>query len=385
MHMIPYNRNDSKTPGTGFHHEGLWLRYGIVQSVDVTTGLVTLEWLDYPGVRSEVDLSQPTLGIIEIPTVGAVVLVGFDQGFKAHIVRYIPVGYAKQRATGDIPQLHPGAKIFLSYIAESQVTGDLPVPVWTGTYMHMNNIGDIELVTASGESWRMVSNENIIDQNSMNYKVQTEAGILEFGLTKRLLTGTESTIIATDGTPFTNTLDTDPDALTEFRLRVLKQADANFLSDPEVDDPFIELTLGVKVDNDANIVKTDTTHVKADKKIVIQLKTKTGDGFEFTVDEDGNLTLKTNASMKIETSSDLEIKVGGQLDITVPQGAVNIDASSVKLIGDKAVVLEEFIGRFNEHQHISAAPSSSTSPPTIGMIPALVPSGAMISKKVKVE
>jgi len=381
--MLDYNPAEFKTPGTGFFQEGLWLRLGVIQSIDINTGLVTIRWSDYPGVRTDVPISQSAYGTFDIPPVGSLVIVGFDQGFKAHILRYLPVGFSKQIIDGDIRAIKAGEKLFMSYTDNFQKTSkDFPVPKATGTLIHMNTTGDIELSTAFGDRWFMNNLQNTIEQNSMNYMVQTEAGLLEFGLIKRKTSPKDVTPTLIGPNTVTNSLVGPPNlssgVFTEFRLRVLEKADADFSTVPEVDNPFIELNLGVKVDNDGNKVKTTTDHFEANNDIVIQLKTKSGQGFEFTVDKGGNLTLKTGANIKIGASKDMNIEIGGDTNIT-SAGDVSINAAKVKLIGDKAIVLEDFISKFNQHTHKGVMPGGSTTLP-----PTPISKSSVVSKKVKV-
>lgn len=375
MYIPPYNSNDFKTSDTGFHHDGLWIRPGIIQAVDSTTGLVDIEWLDHPGVRQAISITQPHQGMYQIPTPGAIVLVGFDQGFGAQILRYLPAGYAKQISDGTLYPQSLGELMLISYLKDPDRTQKFAVPSPTGTKFYMNNVGDIEMATAEGELWQMKNADSEIAQSSMNYTVSTEAGMLQFGLVKR------PDLITTAGVPIESSFPgSSPNVLTEFRLRLLDKADANPDSAPEVNDPFIELTMGVKVDDGGNIVKTGSSHAstisRTPQEIIIQLKTKADQGFEFAVDREGNVTLRTRGNMKIDVGGDTHIDVGGNANVNVV-GGIMVDAKSIRLAGDQSIVLSNFLSLFDSHFHTT--PQGPSGPPNS-------PSTSVhVSTKVKVS
>lgn len=381
-HYIPSNFG---TPDTGFHNDGLWIRPGIIQGVDADTGLLDVEWMDHPGIRQGIAITQPHQGMFQIPTVGSIVLVGFDQGFGAQILRYLPAGYAAQVEDRDLYPLRPGEITLFSFqdtkgtVREKQFI----VPTTTGTRFFMNNIGDIQMATALGEWWHMSNAESEIRQNSMNYTVSTEAGVMQFGLTRRLPESSKSeenvpSIITPNGQRLEDVGGLNPEGLTEFRLRLLETADTqqSALNDPNayvpaVNDPFIELTLGVKVDDDGDLVKTTAAQAKTTtgtQDIIIQLKTRTDQGFEFTVDREGNVTLLVKGNIKIDVGGDTDLTVAGNVNANV-NGDIVAEAKKIKLTGDKALVLADFLTSYDTHTHVSAAPGSPTAPPLVSSLP----------------
>ena len=253
-----------------------------------------------------------------------------------------------QGITPSILKLDTGEKMLVSYLAKSEENGDnqFATPSPTGTYLYMSNVGDILMKTAEGDYWRLDRRSNIIQQNSMNYRTITEAGILDFGLVKRVSTIPEKQtedIISTAGSPLgENPAAADSEnALTEFRLRILETADANAFTAPEVENPLIELTLGTKVTDVGEIEVTDNTHaITSDnepKEIMIQLKTKADQGFEFTVDKEGNLTIKVKGNVKFAISE-------GDMQIDIDEGR------EIKLGGDngeQTLLGKSFQTRFN--------------------------------------
>ena len=349
--MRPFNSNDFSSHFVQKPRPGTYLRPAVIIFVDPTMGTVNVEWLDHPGVRQNVLLSPSGQGIFELPTVGSVVLVGFGIGFEAYILAYIPVGYRDlvgtsrendQEIAPSIRKIGAGEKMLVSYLAQSEKNpaNEFATPVTTGTYFHMSNVGDIFMATAEGDSWELNRSNNIIQQNSMNFQTTTEAGILDFGLVKREFTDGES-IISVAGNP----LDSSEEALTEFRLRISETADANSLTEPEIDNPFIELTLGTKIKESSDGVfeldKTDSSHAQTSdgtsKEIMIQLKTKADQGFEFTVDKEGNLTVKVKGNVKFAINE-------GDLRIDIDDGhKIELGGSS----GEQSLLGESFQKSFN--------------------------------------
>lgn len=372
MTIPTYNLADFKSPDTGFHRDGLWIRPGIIRATDHTTGLVDIEWLDYPGIRQGVSLTQPHQGMFQFPTTGAVVLIGFDQAGNAQILRYLPTGYQAQINDADLWAIKPGEINLVSYRPESTQTENFPIPNTTGSQIYMDNSGNIQITTALGEKWLMHSDTNTIAQESMNYNIITEAGRLQFGLVKRASKSSSNAefIITPEGTNLEDSTSADPNALTEFRLRLLDQADANPDTAPELDNPFIELSLGIKVDSSGNIETTDgNTHAETsgeNQEIIIQLKTKADQGFEFTVDKEGNVTFLTNGNIKLKTLKAANIEIGGNADIIVG-GDLTVDASKISLGGSNKLVLDTFLSTYNNHTHGSS--TGPTTPPIEKSLP----------------
>ncbi len=399
--MRAFNAKDFSSHFTQKPQPGTYLRPAVITSVNPAIGTVNIEWLDHPGVRQDILLSPSGQGIFELPTVGSVVLVGFGIGFDAYILAYIPVGYrdlvgtpregtqeGTQEVTAPLMKLGVGEKMLVSYLAKSEENqnNQFATPSTTGTYLHMSNVGDILMKTAEGDYWRLDRRNNIIQQNSMNYRVITEAGILDFGLVKR--SSTED-IISVAGSPLGDDTSVagSENALTEFRLRILETADANALTAPEVEDPLIELTLGTKVTNDGEIVVTDGTYADTSdgdqKEIMIQLKTKADQGFEFTVDKEGNLTIKVNGNVKFAISE-------GDMQIDIDEGReLRLGGSN----GEQALLGESFQRSFNSLvEYVNKLHYKTPAGNLAPLIPLSAPAGTAkksssvdLSKKIKSE
>ena len=63
-------------------------RIGSVQFVDVINGVCRIKWLDNPGGRNDVYISQSSWGEFNMPIVGSIVFVECDAHDQARIVRY---------------------------------------------------------------------------------------------------------------------------------------------------------------------------------------------------------------------------------------------------------------------------------------------------------
>jgi len=403
MAQVPYyNPHDFRNKFTLPHKPGADLRPAVITGVNPSLGTVNLEWLDHPGNRQNILLTTSGQGIFELPTVGSQVLVGFDNSYSAYIVRHMPVGYRDlvgterdgQAVPAEIRKIFAGEKMLVSYSATPIEDGPSPygTPQLTGTYFYMSNVGDIFMTTAEGDSWKLDRIANTLVQDTMNYKAITEAGILDFGLTKRDIDG-NSRILSTAGVPLggEGAGVGNEQALTEFRVRVLETADADPTTDPEVNDPLIDFTLGTKVseridgDNRSySIATTDNTYAVEGNEIIIQLKTKADQGFEFTVDKEGNVTLKVRGNIRMNIEGDAQVNVDGDTELN--SNKTTLRADQIRIAGDnkeQPVVLKEFLSTYyNNHTHLVPGLGTITTPP---QTPAPGRPGRDVSKITKVD
>lgn len=351
-------------------------RLAVITEVNAEKGTVNCKWLDHPGGREDIVISQSAFGSWEFPVPGAVILIAMRKGDLPEIDRYIPLGYAKQVESGKTKQIYPGEKLWRSYDGSVVESGkQFPVPIPTGSEIYMSRTGKIIFRDGVGDWWELDPKENLIHQNSMTYQNVTEAGVLDFGLVRREMPtypdptqNTEMVLVTQD-----NILIADGGkAFTEFRLRVLETADVDPTTNPEVDDPFVEVILGTKIqrvgsglDTIYSPELTSSEHAETGEEICVQLKTKSTVGFEFTIDKVGNVTMRIKDTKKLKiVCNDIEV-----------------ESADIKLGGggdEKAVVLSDFISDFNAHTHyVAAAPGTSGTPTT--------PITGDISTKVKVE
>ena len=376
MNIIPpYDPKNYFAPNLHANQMGNYLRCARITSVDIEKGLCEVQWLDHPGTRRNVVISLAAQGIYDMPTPGTIVLIAFDKGYNALIVRTLSQNLPALNGTaeGTIAQmrkLQPGDKLFVSFRNIDDPTH--LTPTTSGAEILLANTGDIIMNDINGQFWHLDPQNLLISQSCFNHKLSTEAGVIDFGLVKRDIpntTGqTESHILSTAGTPIIP----GQQALTEFRLRVTGTSDTDLSTPPEIDNPLVELTVGTKVRNDGTgLALTDSTYAAPLKEIIIQLKTSAGQGFEFTVDKDGNLTVKVGGDVKFDVTGKADIAANtvnvtatNQGTIDVKAGNVNVDAQHVKLAGDKGVVLDTFISKFNTHTHICASPGTASAPTT---------------------
>jgi hypothetical protein len=349
VHFFPeeYNPRTFRSPFVGWEGQSAYVRLAIILAVNATMGTINIEWLDHPGTRAELPIPHAGQGIFEMPTPGAVVVMGFDKAYQPYILRYIQPGYAALVNNATIWKIRPGEKLLTSYLDDPLVKKDrqFVIPSPTGTYLHLNNVGDIFMTTADGDYWQLNRREQTIEQYSLNHIIRTEAGILDFGLVKR--PSTEGLKIISTGGQALDDPSASQNALTEFRLRILETADGNPETPPEINDPFIELTLGTKLKETINpddtrryeLARTDSSYAGgAGKEIMIQLKTKADQGFEFTVDKDGNLTMKVKGNVKFDVSD-------GDVFINVDNnGKIHLGGEN----GQKALLGEAFQKIFND-------------------------------------
>ena len=343
-------------------------RLAVVSNVNAIKGTVNLKWLDHPGGRENVVISQAAFGSFEFPVPGAVVLIAMGQGDLPEIDRYIPIGYVKQVQEGDAKQLHPGEKLWRSYVGSDVEQGkQFPIPIPTGTEIFMSNSGKIVLRDGAGDWWELDPIDNIIHQNSMTYQVYTEAGVLDFGLVKREMPtypdpteNSEMVLVTRNNTSILN----GGRAFTEFRLRVLETADVDPTTAPEIDDPFVEVILGTKIKRQGSGLNTtyspETTtnsHAESGKEICIQIRTKNAIGFEFTVDKEGNVTMGMADGKKLKIKCD---------DIVLGGGG-----------NEKTVLLSDHVNTYNTHTHLESGGGTTATPTQ--------QSSGEISTKVKVE
>lgn len=399
VQFIPstYRPTDFRSPlVVAQERQNAYLRPAVVLSTNADNGTVNIEWLDHPGARADIPVLHAGQGLLELPTPGSVVLMGFDKAYQAYIVRYIQPGYRALVDNGTIWKMRPGEKMLVSYVNEPLVAKQRQyvAPSPTGTYLHLANTGNIFMTTADGDYWQIDRKEQTIEQYSLNQIVRTEAGILDFGLMKRQ--HTDGLKIMSTGGSALNDPTGAQEALTEFRLRLLETADGNLETPPALDNPFIELVLGTKLNETLNadgtkqydLAATDATYAGgAGNEIMIQLRTKAEQGFEFTVDKAGNLTVKVTGNVKLAVDQDSVVEVGENFTVNVDNNSsININGDADISIGgdltadvegdvvfqadninmgngsslDKKVVLSSFLQKFNQHTHYgnTGAPTS---------------------------
>lgn len=359
--MRRYDYNDLDKFG-GEVHDYTSLRIAYITHVDHSRGTVEIKWLDHPGSRSGVQINQSALGSWDFPVVGATVLIKMRNDVP-EILRYVPINYSSQVKSGHIVQLYPGEKLLMSYHGAPVVQGNsLPQLVPTGTQIKMDNSGRIIMSTGMQDKFLIDPTDNIIEIDSMNHRISTEAGIIDFGITKREVPSSIDPSLKDTITVFKS----GNQAYTELRLRLLEASDNNPATAPEVDNPFIELTMGTALKRLGTIYVPDTVPVPdsgTGNEIAISLKVNNKSNsstvFLFRVDKSGNVKMEVDGHFTIKCD---DIELGGD-------GL------------EQQVVLKDFITTiYNSHAQIGNL-GLPTGPPLIPA-PTTFP---IVSQKVKVD
>lgn len=306
------------------------LRLARIFAVDSDVGQVGLEWLDHPGGRTEVALTQDSPSSYHTPKVGDVVVCAFDVKDRALILRYMPIGYQARHGDPSEGAFEPGDAL------REVKSGEHYWKSLGGAEIFMNQEGDIYLTSGMG-SYFKVSAEDIVSQNSETWKVKNEAGQLTMGLVRRL----EETVVSGETRTFNKiitfgggTLESGDVALVEWQLKVAEKADADPTT-PNTDDPFVTLTMGTLVNSNGDIVNKDGSVVAADADDAVAVDLQVGNS-------------------ERATGFRLTVKKGGDVEIDIKDGksfSVGAAGASVLAFGSLADVVSEFIDNYNDHKH----------------------------------
>ena len=120
QHIISSYDSKKFAPQVRSNQMDTYLRLARITSVDASKGVCDIEWLDHPGTRQNVSISLAGQGIYDIPVPGAIVLIAFDKGYNALIIRSLSQTFTSLTEFTDtqVPQLrklHPGDKLFVSF------------------------------------------------------------------------------------------------------------------------------------------------------------------------------------------------------------------------------------------------------------------------------
>lgn len=211
-------------------------RPGVIENVNPEEGLCDIRWLDKPGFRKDVFLTQGTSGEFNIPKKGTVVLCVFDQHDRAFIVRYINLGHESRIKTlKTLPKLKQGEKFWEA----------------GGSYIYMRQNGDIILSTLAQGYMLLENATGTLRTEVVNWRLTTEGGSFYSGVAKRIVTD--------DGKRVIKTIEkSDGKGFTEFKIQLLETADENLGIDESVT-PIVEILLGTKIDDDGNVVNNAGT------------------------------------------------------------------------------------------------------------------------------
>ena len=298
-------------------------RIGQVTKVDPQAGVVSVKWLDRPGFRDDVLITQGADREWCIPEVGAVCVVSFDIRDQARIVRYINLGQEVRSKDFSLPKLKEGEKL------------------WEvgGSFLYMKQNGDIILLTRTEARVTLENSTGTFKAEVPSVRSLTDGGKMLLGPVKRLIPNS-------DGSKSIQAVkDLAGNGLTEATLDVYEFTPST-MSNITLSTPLISITLGTLVDPDGKIVdKLDRKTFYVTKNVTARIKLKSG--VQIDIDKDGRLSIK-NAKVNINNgsvdSNDPDIALGletnnaalgtrGQHvvrehdEVTVPLGTNVVDAA----------------------------------------------------------
>ena len=317
-------------------------RIGMIDFVDSQAGTCTIRWLDRPGKRYNVLLTQGSPGEFNIPKKGEVVIVGFDHNERARILRYVNLGHAtKVKNIKSLPKLKEGEKFWEC----------------NGSYLHIKSNGDITLSTLTQGYFTLEADSGTLKEEVINLKSTTEAGSLYFGLIKRFKPDNGFR-------EFQNISDDFDEVYTEYRLKMVEKGDGT-LGISGIENAFIDITLGTYVDNDGVIVnkKDQNTSLYPTKQLAVRIKMQ--NGVEIFIDKEGRVTANVpklnlnNASVDIE---DKDIQKG----LEVNNANKGKKGQHIAREHDKVVI--PFSNSYSDENHLGLQDKASSNLTALSML-----------------
>jgi len=268
----------------------MYQRIGKVEHVDPERGVCSIRWLDKPGIRNDVILTQASPKTFEIPEKGSVVLVAFDHQERARIIRYINLGHeSRVQETKSLPRLKEGEKLWEN----------------GGSYLYMKKNGDIVLSTLSQGYVVLENKTSTYRSETVSWKIVTDGGIMYFGDVKRFIDNGDGTRTLESVTNITG------DVYTEFRIRMVETEDGA-LGLKGIENPFIDLVIGTVVDDEGDAVsKNESVPTNPQKQLALKLELQSG--VKIFIDKEGRLSIegaKININNAKVDSSDADISEG---------------------------------------------------------------------------
>ena len=233
-----------------------YARLAVVEDVDPEKGLCNIRWLDRPGIRKDVIITQNSSTNYSFPKKGSVVICIFDRYDRAFITSYIPLGQiSRVQNLKTLPKFKEGETFFEA--------GD--------SYIHIRKNGDIILATSQGYMSLNNSN-NTLSQEFANWKLDTEGTSHFSGLVKRFVTNL--------GNKRVETIEkSDGEVFIEHKLKVYETNKNNEL--------LYNLTIGTFIDNNGNVLSKsgNIVDVSSNKQLCVNLELN--NGVRLTIDKDG--------------------------------------------------------------------------------------------------
>jgi hypothetical protein len=280
-------------------------RPAVITNVDTEQGVCSLNWLDNPGGRVNVLLTQGSWGEYNMPVQGAIVLVQFDKHEQARIVRYVNLNQAaRQKPTseggyGDLPKLKPGEKFWES-------SG--------GAFIYMTSDGRILLSSPFDDTFEIDPNINLIKGKTVNWKIVNAAGNEYSGQVKRYIQegDTATNKIITDNVPTSKFPDGTP--LTEYNLIVNDKYQS--------DSPICKITIGSVVDNEGKVKDKDGNVVNPNSSSALALKLDINSNY-------GSLSIVIDKSGKFYITSPKIVNISNDIKLG------SNDATEKAVLGNK--------------------------------------------------
>lgn len=328
------------------------LRIGIIRGVDAERGVCTIEWVDKPGMRTDVLLTQSHPKEFIIPEKDSYAIIGFDVKDQARILRYINLGQESRiKNSHTLPKLQPGEKY------------------WEcgGSYLRLKRNGDV-LITTQTEGYLLLENSsNTLKSETVNWQVISDGGQLYTGVIKRFITGVDG---SKSQVMIENILG---ETLTELKLKIFETSD-NQVGISSSTDPFAEIVIGTDVNNDGKILdrKREENNFGYTKEVGVRVTLK--NGVEFTIDKEGvvNFSAKkvifNNAQLD---TSDLDVLKNLQLPST--QGT---KGQHIAREHDKVTIPLSSI--YIDNEHLGLASKASTNQSALLALKSYIMSGVPI-------
>ena len=256
---------DAESFGSAIQDLTNHLRIGLISSPDPQTYTANIRWLDHPGFRKGVVLTQGSYKEWHIPKEGAPVLCYVDNKDQVWILRYLNDNIQALQESSMIPQLNPGEKCF-----ECE-----------GSFIIMRANGNIELLS---DSFARVLLDNVNQAFQVDgirlFKYFTAASSLVSGVAKRLMASLTGGNIALQ--PVTDL--TGQSTYAEHVLKVYeKENDSN---------PIVTITMGNVIDKDGFLTdyQGGTKSVLGNSSKAVALQISMRNGVNISIDKEGVVT-----------------------------------------------------------------------------------------------
>ena len=252
----------------------MYTRIGEIATVDAEAGTCTIKWLDRPGFRFNVIITQASPGDWTIPVKGSVVLVSFDSNERARITRYINMGQkVRVSQTNTLPKLKEGDRFWEG---------------GNGSFIYMKQNGDIVFSTADQGSITLENSTGNLKQEIVNWNIVTDAGTQYLGTLKRFVQNVDGTNSVTSILDPLN-LANPGIPLTEFRFKMVENINGA-LALQTISTPLVDIMFGTyTTDAGAIPMVNGAPAVQYAKEILMRVTMQ--NGISICIDKEGVATI----------------------------------------------------------------------------------------------